>query len=72
MTTVQLKNPARDIVEEVTVVCYRDDGAGKLFKEFFQPIHRFRIKVVGGFIQQQQRWFLQQQPAQCDPAALAA
>ncbi len=69
---VQFKNPARHVVQEVAVVGHGDDRAGEGLEEAFQPRHRLRVQVVGGFVQQQDVRALQQQAAQGHATALAA
>src|SRR5690606_28041665 len=64
VATVQFQNPLGGVVQKVTVVsdCYY--SAGELAQEHFQPIHTFRVQVVGGLIQQQHIRLGQQQLAQ--------
>ena len=52
-TTIELEYPAHHIIEEVAVVGYKDDVALIVDQMLFQPRHRFRVKVVGRFIEQQ-------------------
>ena len=47
-------------------------GAGEAHQELLQPFHRFRVQVVGGFVQQQHVGLGQQQLAQRHAALLAA
>ena len=49
-----------------------DHGAGVALQEDLQPLHAFRVQVVGGLVQQQHVGLAQQQPAQRDAALLAA
>ena len=67
---VELENPARDVVEEVPVVCHRDDGAVVLLQVTFEPGNRFGVEMVGRLVEQQEVGLAEQQPAQRDPAAL--
>ena len=53
-------------------MCDRDDGAGVAVEELLEPRDRFRVEMVGRLVQQQHVRFRQQQPAECDAAALAA
>ena len=50
----------------------RDDGARIVLEETLEPRHRFRVEVVGRFVEQQQIGRQQQQPAQRHAAPLAA
>ncbi len=72
VAAVEFENPFRDIVEKVSIMRDRDDGARVFLEEVFEPGYRLRIQVVGGFVEQQHVGFRQQQPAQSDPALLAA
>ncbi len=38
----------------------------------FEPVHRLGVEMVGGLVEQQQVRLVEQEPAQRDPAALAA
>ena len=72
LAPVQLEDPAGHIVEEVAVVGHGDDRSGILLQVPLQPGHAFGIQVVGGFVQQQDVGFLQQQPAQGHAPLFAA
>ena len=59
-TVVGGKLPKRDLPgevchpgQQVTVVRYEDDGAGKLKQAFLQPRKRGKVKVVCWFVEQQ-------------------
>ena len=67
---VQLQDPARHVVEEVTVVGDGHYSAFVVVQEALQPGYGFRIQVVGRFVQQQHVRLFQQQTAQCHTAAL--
>ena len=69
---VELENPARNLVEEIAVVGDGHHRSGEIMKEALQPGDRFRIEVVGRFVQKQHIRRAQQQLAQRDPALLAA
>ena len=71
MSAIQFEYPAGNIIEEITVVGHGDDGAWIFFQEALEPGHRFRVKVIGRFVQQQHVGFGQQQAAQGDAALLA-
>ncbi len=49
-----------------------EHGAGVLGQVLLQPLHALGVEVVGGLVEQQQVGLLQQEPAQRDPAPLAA
>src|SRR5690554_3367283 len=68
MATVQLQNPAGNVVEEITVVGDGHYGAGEVVQEALQPGYRVGIQVVGRFVQQQHVGSGQQQAAQCHTA----
>ncbi len=53
LTAVEIDNTRRHIANKRTVVRDEDDGAAEGFQEPFQPVNRFDIQVVGGFVQQQ-------------------
>ena len=69
LATVELENPARDIVEEVTVVGDGDHGAGVIVQEALQPGDGLGVQVVGRLIQQQHVGAREQQAAEGDTAA---
>ena len=71
LAVVELEDPLGDVVEEVAVVGDRDDGAGVVLQEPFEPEHRLGVEVVGRLVEQQQVGACQQQTAQRDPALLA-
>ena len=54
MAAVELQDPLRDVVEEVSVMGDRDDGARLGSQVLFEPLHAFDIEVVGRLVQQQQ------------------
>src|SRR5699024_1982686 len=70
LAAVDLTDPARDVVEEVTVVCDGQDSAWVVFQVLFQPLHGLSIQVVSRLIEQQQVWFAQQQLSQGHAATL--
>jgi hypothetical protein len=72
VATVELEDPAGDVVEEVTIVRHRNDGAGVAFEETLQPGDRLGVEMVGGLVEQQHVRLRQQQAAQRDAAPLAA
>ncbi len=71
MSAVELEDPLGHVVEEVAVVGYRDDGAGIFLEIALEPGNRFRIQMVGGFVEQQHVGRGQQQLAQRHAALLA-
>ena len=48
---IQLKNPARRIVEKVAVVGNGHHGTGEVLQKVLKPGHRFGVQVVGGLIE---------------------
>ena len=50
----------------------RDHGAFVPLQMLFDPGHGFRVQMVGRFIKKQDIRFLKQEPAQGNPAPLAA
>ena len=69
---VELEDPAGDVVEEVPVVRHRDDRALVVGEEALEPEHRLGVEVVRRLVEQQQVGRGEEQPAERDPAALAA
>ena len=67
MPAVEFQNPAGNIVQKIPVVRNGDYSAGKFVQESFEPGHRFRIEMIGRFVEQQNIGALQQQPAQRQP-----
>ncbi len=72
MAAVEFEYPAGHVVEEVAIVGDRDHGAGKVLEEAFQPGDRFRVEVVGRFVENQHVGVRQQQSAQRDTAFFTA
>ena len=69
---VELEDPAGDVVEEVPVVRHGDDGALVVREEALEPEHRLGVEVVRRLVEQEQVGRGEEQPAERDPAALAA
>jgi hypothetical protein len=69
---IELQNPARDVIEKISIVSDGDDCAGILLKMLFEPRDRFRVEVISRLVEQQYVRLLQQEPAQRNPAQLAA
>ena len=72
VAAVELENPLGRVVEKVAVVGHGHDRAGKFLQELLEPVHAFRIEVVGRLVQQQHVGLGQQQPAQRHAPLLAA
>ena len=52
-SSVELQNPLRHVIQEVSVVGHGDDGSVVLLKVPLQPRDRLRVEVVGGLIEEQ-------------------
>ena len=50
----------------------RDDGAGESLEVVLEPLHRLRIEMVGGLVEQQHVGLLEQHLAECHAPALTA
>ncbi len=72
LPAVELEDPLGHVVEEVPIVGDGDHGAGVLLQEPLEPGDRLGVEVVGRLVEQQQVGPREQQPAQRDPAPLAA
>ena len=72
LATINLEDPAGDVIEEIAVVSHNEDCAGIVNQVFLQPANGFGVQVVGGFIKQQHIGLLEQQPAKSDAARFAA
>ncbi len=48
-----------------------DDGAGVFLQVLLEPQHRLGVEVVGGLVEEEQVWGLEEQLAQGHPALLA-
>ncbi len=68
----QFQNPSRDVVQEIPVVSGNDHVPRVGDERFLQPLDGFRVEVVGGFVEQKDIGFLQEQFAQGHPPRLAA
>src|SRR5690606_15727136 len=70
VAAVEFQNPARRVIEEVTVVGNRHYGTAEVVEELFQPVNGFSIQVVGRFVEQQHIGTRQQQATERYTAAL--
>ncbi len=70
--TVELEDPARDVVQEVAIVGDRDDRALVGLQVALQPGDRLGVEVVGRLVEQQQVGGREQQAGERDAALLAA
>ena len=68
---LDLEDPVRHVVEEVAVVRHDHHGARVVVQRLLEPRDRFRVEVVGRFVEQQDTGLLEQQTAERDPAPLA-
>ena len=71
MATIELEDPAGDVVEEVAIVGDRDHGARKAFEELLEPLDRQCVEVIRRLVEEQHVGLRQQQTAERDAAALA-
>eukprot|EP01132_Coremiostelium_polycephalum_P011819 gene11818-biopygen4574 len=62
--TVELEDPASNVVQEVPVVRDRNHGAREVVQEMLQPGDGIGVQVVGRFVEQQHVGGRQQQAAQ--------
>ena len=69
---VELEDPAGDVVEEVAVVRHGHDRALVVREEALEPEHRLGVEVVRRLVEEEQVGRGEEQPAERDPAALAA
>src|SRR5262249_42291517 len=69
---VELEDPARDVVEEVTVVRDREDGARVVAKVLLEPGHGFRVEVVRGLVEEEEVGTLEEHLAERDAPPLTA
>ena len=49
---VNFENPFSDIVQEITIMRYNDDGPRILAQGAFQPLNSFSVEMVSWFVQQ--------------------
>src|ERR1039457_3750639 len=71
VAAVELKDPLRDVVQEVPVVGDRHHSPRVLLQVLFQPLHALGVQVVGWLVEQQQVRLRQQQLAQRHAALLS-
>ena len=72
VAAVKFQNPFGGVVQEIAVVCYRNDCAGETYQELLQPFDRFRVQVVGRLIKQKHIRLAQQEFAQSDATFFTA
>ena len=70
--TIEFEYPANDVVEEVAIVGYKNNVTLIIDEVLFKPSNRFRIKVVGRFVQQQDVRLFEQKTRQGYPALFTA
>ena len=68
----QLQGTGGDVVQEIAVVGYDQNGAAEGFEITFQPLDRVHVQMVGRLVQQQQVGARQHEPGQVDPGLFAA
>ena len=68
VAVVQFQDPAGHVVQEVPVMGHGDDRALVLLEVLLKPLDRFGVQMVRRLIQQEDIGFLDQQPAERDPA----
>src|SRR6185369_8223909 len=69
---VQLEDPLRNVVEEVPIVRYGDDGALEFLEVMLEPGNRLCIEMVGWLIEQKKIRLLEQHLAERNTSAFAA
>ncbi len=69
---VELEDPARHVVEEVTVVGHGDHRTLVLLQMLLEPVDRLGVEVVRRLVEQQHVGLLQQEAAERHTASLAA
>ena len=69
--SIEFEDPACNIVEEVAIVSDGNDGALVPCQVLFQPMDTLRIQMVGGFVEEENGWFLKKQPGQGDAATFS-
>src|SRR2546423_15370365 len=67
---IQFQNPARHVVEKISIVSNSDDRAGIILQMMFKPRDRFSIEMVGRFGQQKDIGLSQEQTTQRDAPPL--
>src|SRR5256712_3579919 len=71
-SAVELEDPAGDVVEEVAVVRDRDDASRVLGEMTLEPGDGLGVEMVRGLVEEQEVRLGEEQPAERDPATLAA
>src|SRR5581483_9233098 len=69
---IQLEDPAGDVVEEVAIVCDRDDRPRILLQMFLEPLDGLGVEMVGRLVEQKNVGRLQQQAAERNAPLLTA
>src|SRR5215217_9357690 len=70
LAAIQLEDPARHVVEKISIVSDSDNCSGVTLQMVLEPRNRLRVKVVRRFVEQENVRFLQKQTAQCDSPSL--
>ena len=68
VAAVEFENPACNVIEEVAVVGDGDDGAFVVAQVMFEPRHGLGVEVVGGFVEQENIGFSEQESGEGDAA----
>ena len=53
LAIVDIRNLGADLIQEITVMGYYDDGILKVNQEFLQPCDRIEIQMVGRLVEKQ-------------------
>jgi len=71
-SAIEFDDAGGDSVEEAAIVGDDDGGALPGAQHVFQPGDAFKVQMVGGFVEQQQIWFVDQGAGEGDALARAA
>ena len=72
LATVELQDPAGDVVEKVAVMSDGDDGPRVALQVLLEPLHGLGVEMVRGLIEQQDVGLSNEKTAKRDTAALAS
>ena len=60
---IELENPAGNIVEEISIVGYDQNGAGIIAQMALEPRHRLGVEVIGRLVEEKELGLRQQELA---------
>ena len=71
LSLLDMPDPRRDFVDQIMIVSDQQQCARVPLQRDVESIDRFKIQMIGGFVQDEKVWFLQHEFAEDQPCRLA-